>query len=88
MHSLGSSDQIFHWSRDILMALVRRQVSTLAVRMEISRLTSGNREHVIEVSAGKIMLASPITFDLLPAWRFSTFADMLAAFDPGLTERA
>jgi FixJ family two-component response regulator len=83
VQSLRSDDRLFHWDRDVLMAVVQRQVSPAAMRMEIARLTSASREHVMEVNGRSIMIASPITFDLLPVSQFSTLNEMLAAFDVG-----
>jgi len=51
-------------------------------------LTSARREHVMEVNGKSIMIASPIAFDLLPVAKFSTFKEMLAAFDDDLRGRS
>lgn len=84
MQALRSEDRLFHWSRDILMAVIRRQLSPSALRKEISRLTSGNHEHVIALKGRRVMVAGTTTFDLLPVFQFSKLDDMLLAFDPKL----
>jgi hypothetical protein len=66
------------------MMVVKRPVSVASVRMEITRLLLDQREYTIEVSGRRIMLAAPTTFDPLPVSKFSTFDDMLAAFDAKL----
>jgi hypothetical protein len=55
--------------------------------MEIARLTSARREHVMEVNGRSIMIASPIAFDLLPVAQFLRFKEMLEAFDADLSGR-
>jgi response regulator RpfG family c-di-GMP phosphodiesterase len=81
IQTLRSDDRLFHWNRDVLMALVRRQISPGALRMEFERLTLGSRGQVMNVNGKSIMMACPITFDLLPVSQFSTLDDMLLAFD-------
>jgi CheY-like chemotaxis protein len=81
MQALRSEDLLFHWGRDVLMAVTRRQISPNAMHMEIDRLTLSSREQVMEINGKRVMIACPITFDLLPISRFSTFDDMLVAFD-------
>jgi hypothetical protein len=84
MQVLQSDDKIFHWSRDVLMIVARRKISPAAVRMEMSRLVSGNREHIVELNGRRSMIASPITFDLLPISQFQTIEDFLATLDAKL----
>lgn len=88
IQALRSDDRLFHWGRDVLLAVVHRLVSPAAMRMEIIRLTSASREHVMDVNGRPIMIASPIIFDLLPVSQFSTFGDMLAAFDANLSRKS
>lgn len=85
MQALRSEDRLFHWGRDVLMAVVRRQLSSTALRLEISRLITGGREHVIEVNARRVMVARTMEFDLLPASSFPTIDHMMTAFAPKLT---
>jgi len=87
IQTFQSDDRLFHWGRDVLMAVVRRRLSPAAVHADIARLTSTRREHVMNVNGKSIMIASPITFEILPAVQFSTFEEMLAAFDADLRER-
>lgn len=84
MQALRSDDRLFHWGRDVLMAVLRRQLSPAAMRMDVARLTSGSREHVIEMNGRKVMVASATIFDLLPVSGFASLEDMLLAFDPKL----
>jgi FixJ family two-component response regulator len=86
MQSFRSDDRLFHWGRDVLMAAVRRRVAPAAIHMEFARLTSANRQHVTNVNGRAVMIASPIAFDLQPVSQFSTFPDMLAAFDADFTD--
>jgi YesN/AraC family two-component response regulator len=86
MQALRSDDRLYHWGRDVLMAVVRRQISPAAMRMEVARLTMENREYVMNVNGRSIMVGSPITFGLLPVLQFATLNDVLAAFDPTLTK--
>jgi hypothetical protein len=39
----------------------------------------------MEINGRTVMIASPMTFDLLPVSQCSTFEDMLAAFDANLS---
>ncbi|MGA3160277.1 MAG: response regulator [Terracidiphilus sp.] len=78
--ALRPDDQLFHWDRDVLMAVVRRKISPGALRMEIDRLTLSNRGQMMNVNGKSIMIACPIDFDLLPVSKFSTLDDMLLAF--------
>jgi FixJ family two-component response regulator len=81
IQALQSEDKLFHWDRDVLMAVVRRRVSPEAMHMEIARLTTASREHVMVVKGRSIMVASPITFEILPVSQFYSFDEMLAAFE-------
>jgi FixJ family two-component response regulator len=85
MQALRSDDRLFHWGRDVLMAVIRRQLSLPAVRMEIMRLTSRSHEHTIEVDGRKIMVTNTTSFDLLPVAQFMSLDDMLLSLDPILT---
>jgi len=76
----SSSDRLFQWSRDVLMAVVRRQVSPAAIRTEISRLIQGNQQHIVEYNGRRIMVAFSVSFDLLPVAQFPTEAAMFEAF--------
>lgn len=81
IQSLRPDDRLFHWDRDVLMAVIRRQISPGALRMEVDRLTLASRGQVMEVNGKSIMIACPIAFDLLPVSQYATFDDMLTAFD-------
>jgi FixJ family two-component response regulator len=85
--ALRPEDQLFHWSRDVLMAVARRQISPAALRMEFSRLMSNTQQHIVEANGKRVMVALPLTFDLLPVARFASLDEMLAAFDAKLTAR-
>jgi hypothetical protein len=63
------------------MAVVRRNISPGAMRMEIDRLTLASRGQVMNVNGKSVMVACPIDFDLLPVSQFSTLEDMLAVFN-------
>ena len=81
---LKTNDRIFHWSRDVLMMVLHRQISPSAVRMELARFLAESPQHLIEVDNRKIMMAISLTFDLLPIAQFSSFDEMLAAFSTKL----
>jgi len=88
VQALRSEDRLFHWDRDVLMAVVRRQLPPAAVRMEIARRTSSNREFAMEVNGRSTVIATSIAFDLLPVSEFSAFNDMLAAFASHLSAKS
>lgn len=83
--TLHPNDQLFHWSHDLLMAVMQRHISAAAVRMEMERLIADAREYIIEVSGRRMMIACLMAFELVPAARFSGFTDMLASFDAKLS---
>jgi ActR/RegA family two-component response regulator len=85
MHAMAPTDRLFHWSRDVLMLIVRRQLSSVATRMEIARLMQERRESITDATGRQIMVAAPTTFDLLPISAFPAFNEMLEAFDAKLT---
>jgi CheY-like chemotaxis protein len=80
--SLRSEDRLFHWGRYVLMAVVRRTVSPVAVRMEVARLTSSPGDQVLDVRGRSIMVATSINSDFKAVSQFSGLGEMLAAFDP------
>jgi CheY-like chemotaxis protein len=80
VQGLHPDDQLFQWGSDVLMAVLRRQVSSAAVRMEITRLFSETPQHLVERAGKKTMIAISTTFDLLPIAQFSTFDEMMRAF--------
>jgi FixJ family two-component response regulator len=88
VQTLRSEDKLFHWDRDVLLAVVRRRVSPDAMRMEIVRLATANREHVMVVKGRTIMVASPITFEIFPASQFHSFEEVLAALEGTSVEGA
>jgi FixJ family two-component response regulator len=81
MQSLRAEDKLFHWERDVLMAVVRRRVSPAAMQMEITRLTTASREHIMQINGKSIMIASPIASELLPVSQFYSLNELLAAFE-------
>jgi GGDEF domain-containing protein len=85
MQALRPDDQLFHWSRDVLMAVMRRQISGAAVRMEMERLSAEAREYIIEIQGRRMMITCLITFELQAAAQFAEFGDLMAAFDTSLS---
>ena len=81
IQSLRSEDRLFHWDRDILMAVVWRQISPGALRMEVDRLTLTSQGQVMNVNGKSIMIACPIAFEVLPVLQYSTFDDMIVAIE-------
>jgi ActR/RegA family two-component response regulator/GGDEF domain-containing protein len=85
--TLQAGDRLFHWRRDVLMAVLRRQIAPAAVRMELERLIAETRGYIIEVHGRPMMIACLITFDLLPAAQFAGFGELAAACDSRITGR-
>jgi FixJ family two-component response regulator len=81
MQSLENEDRLFHWDRDILLAVVRRSMSPAAMRMEIARMTSASKEHMMDLNGRIIMISSPITFDIQSICKYQTLEKMFAAFN-------
>jgi len=81
---LRPEDRIFHWRRDVLMAVLRRLVAPAAVRMEISRALADTPQYVDEIGGRKTLIAVSMTFDLLPAVQFPTLDEMIQAFEAKL----
>ena len=78
------ADRLFHWTRDVLMLVLERRVSAVAMRIEMTRLMQSRQEFISEVAGSRIMIAAPATFDLLPVSGFAKPDDMLEAFDAKL----
>lgn len=81
VQAVDSEDRLFHWERDVLMAVFHRHLSLAAMRNEISRLAAANRDHLIEVNDRRIMIATPILFEVMAAAQFSTLQELLVAVD-------
>ena len=81
VQALRPTDKLFHWGRDVLMAVVKRNISPSALRIEVDRLTQTSRGQVINVNGKSVMIACPIAFDLLPVSQFSKMDDMLTVFN-------
>jgi CheY-like chemotaxis protein len=77
--SLRAGDRLFHWRRDVLMAVAHRFISPAAVRMEMERLIAETRGYIIEIQGRPMMIACLITFDLLPVSQFPDLNALLAA---------
>jgi ActR/RegA family two-component response regulator len=84
MHGLGPTDRLFLWSRDVLMIVIQRQLSPVAMRIEITRLMQERRESITDATGRQIMVAAPTAFDLLPTAGFANFDEMFAAFQAKL----
>ncbi len=80
-NTLSVDDRIFHWHRDVLLAVLRRYISPASVRLEMERIIADSRGYIIEVQGKPTMVACLITFDLLSAAQFSGFPEWLAAFE-------
>jgi CheY-like chemotaxis protein/GGDEF domain-containing protein len=81
MQSLKPEDRLFHWGKDVLMAVVRRLVTQGALRLELDRLTLNSRGFVLDVHGKKIMTTCSITFDLLPVSQFPSIDEMFKGFN-------
>ena len=62
----------------------RRHISPFAVRLEMIRLIDGSPQHLVEADGRKVVMAIAMTFDLLPIAQFSSFAEMITAFNARL----
>lgn len=80
-NALSSGDRLFHWRREIFLAVVHRYISAAAVRMEIERMIADTRGHIIDVLGKPTMVACLITFDLFHAVQFPGFQEWLGAFE-------
>lgn len=80
-------DRLFHWSRDVLMLVLGRQISAPALRLEIARQTAGPHQHILEVGGKRIMFGISTTFDLLPIAQFTNLDGLLEAFDAKLVAK-
>ncbi len=80
-NTLSVDDRLFHWRRDVLLAVLRRYISPAAVRSEVERIIADTRGYIIEVQGKPTMVACLVTFDVLSAARFSGFPEWLAAFE-------
>jgi hypothetical protein len=77
---LHGEDRLFQWSRDVLMAVIRRHISYAAVRMEIARFLLNSPQHLVEQGGRKTMLAIATSFDLLAVAQFSGMDELMGAF--------
>jgi FixJ family two-component response regulator len=84
LQALHPGDRLFYWSHGVLMTVIERHISPAAVRMEVSRLLMESPQHLLEFNGRRTMIAISATFDLFPAARFTTFDELLAAFDAKL----
>jgi DNA-binding NarL/FixJ family response regulator len=84
MQVMEPADRLFHWSRDVLMVVLNRHMTPMAVRLEIARLNMDNPQYILEVKDRKTMIVNSVSFDLLPISRFVTSQELFAAFDAKL----
>lgn len=87
-NTISAGDRLFHWRRDILLAVLHRHISLAAVRMEMERIIADTRGYVIEVQGKATMVACLITFDILSASQFSGFPEWLTTFNTRCEGRA
>lgn len=80
-HALAVDDRLFHWRRNILLAVLHRYISPLAVRREVERMVAETRGSIIELDGKSTMMACLVTFDLLAVVQFSGFGEWLEAFE-------
>lgn len=83
-HALKPEDRLYHWSKDVLMALLDRQMGPAALRLEMSRLTQERHDWITGLNGSKVMITNSIGFDLLPLSMFTSADEILAAFDARL----
>jgi response regulator RpfG family c-di-GMP phosphodiesterase len=78
--ALSCDDWIYHWSCDVLLAIMRRQASASDVREEISRLLLESREHVFMIDEQNKTVCGKMTCDVLPSAEFVGADELLEAF--------
>ena len=83
-HALKPEDRLYHLSKDVLMALLDRQIGPAALRLEMSRLTQERHDWITGLNGSKVMITNSIGFDLLPLSVFTSADEILAAFDARL----
>ena len=81
LQALHPGDRLFSWSHGVLMAVIERNLSLAAVRMELSRLLLESPQHLLDFNGRRTMIAISTTFEVFPAARFSSFDQLMAAFD-------
>jgi len=86
--ALRTGDRLFHWRRDVLMAVLERHIAPHAVRMEMERLVADTRSFVIEVQERRTMIACLITFELFPLSQFADYDALVGACRTGLASHA
>jgi len=86
--ALRTGDRLFHWRREVLMAVLQRHIAPHAVRMEMERLVADTRSFVIEVQERRTMIACLITFDLVPVSQFADYDALISGCSTGLASHA
>lgn len=86
--ALRAGDRLFHWRRDVVMAVVQRYIAPSAVRMEMERLIAETRGYVIEIHGRPTMIACLITFELLPVSQFTDYDAVIGACNTRLAAGA
>jgi len=81
VQGLHPGDQLFQWSSDVLTAVIRRQTSSGAVRIEVSRLFMDPPQHLIEQGGRKTMVNLAFRFDMLPLAQLFSLDEMMSAFE-------
>jgi FixJ family two-component response regulator len=84
MKTMEPADRLFHWSRDVLMMVLNRHMTPMAVRLQIARLNLDNSQYILEVEDRKTMIVNSVSFDLLPISRFAAVEELFEAFDAKL----
>jgi len=87
IQGLRADDRVFHWGRDVFMVVLHRRASQVTTRIEIARVTSSNRDHLITVNGRNVMITTPISFGVTGASLFSGFDEMLQVLDPMISGR-
>lgn len=81
VQALNSQDRLFHWGRDVLMAVIHRHLSPTAMRSEMMRIAAAKRDHMLQANDRNVMIATPIEFEISAVLGFSCLDEMLECFD-------
>ena len=84
MKAMEPSDRLFRWSREVLMMVLNRRMSPMAVRLEIARLNLANSQYLLDSKGRTTILLNSLPFDLLPISRFASAKELFEGFDAKL----
>lgn len=81
LQSLGGSDQLFHWDRHALLAIVSRECKQSDVALEMLRICSARSQQSIRVGQRTVMAAMPIKPQVIAINEVEEYDDLLQQID-------